>query len=325
MANGMHRIKIIRDADTGHFLNVIMQLNTIPPDSLLVTMDVNSLYTSISNEKGITAAKSLLESSTLSTNLVQLCLDLLRLVSYENFFLYEDTYYIQQQGTAMGSNVAPAYANAYMNAFELNFVYTDDRFKQHIQCYHRCIDNIFFIWAGPTETLVTFHETLNGIYLELQFTMHYDSKQISFLDTLICKNNQGHLSTDLYSKPTDCNSLLHYFSSHPKATRNSLPRSQFTRVSKIVSDPDILPMYVDTLSQHSISLRMACFTCMESSFDRMFTSQQHLPNARTTPQINSRPFICLIENDIMKGLPTPVHEIALESIVQLLMVPLKTE
>ncbi|CAJ0960801.1 unnamed protein product, partial [Ranitomeya imitator] len=51
-------------------------------------------------------------------------------------------------------------------------------------------------------------------------------------------------------------------------------------------------------------LRMACFTCMESSFDRMFTSQQNLPNASTTPQINSRPFICLIENDITKGLPT---------------------
>ncbi|XP_073531848.1 transport and Golgi organization protein 2 homolog isoform X3 [Phyllobates terribilis] len=72
------------------------------------------------------------------------------------------------------------------------------------------------------------------------------------------------------------------------------------------------------------NLRMACFTCMESSFDRMFTSQQNLPNASPTPQINSRPFVCLIENDITKGLPTPVHEIALESIVQLLLVPLKT-
>ncbi|CAJ0936768.1 unnamed protein product [Ranitomeya imitator] len=61
-------------------------------------------------------------------------------------------------------------------------------------------------------------------------------------------------------------------------------------------------------------LRMPCFTCMESSFDRMFTSQQNLLNASTTPQINSWPFICLIENDITKGLPTPVHEIALESI-----------
>ncbi|CAJ0941773.1 unnamed protein product [Ranitomeya imitator] len=206
--------------DTGHFLDVIRHLHTISPDSLLVTMDVNSLYTSVSHEKGIAASKSLLEASNMSTNSIQLCLDLLRLVLYENF-LYEDTYYIQQQGTAMGSNVAPAYANAFMNAFELGFVYTDDRFKHHVNCYHRYIDDIFFVWTGPLESLLAFHQSLNGIYPKLQFTMHYDTKQISFLDTLVCKDNQGHLSTDLYSKPTDCNSLLHYLSSHPKTTHIS--------------------------------------------------------------------------------------------------------
>ncbi|CAJ0967879.1 unnamed protein product [Ranitomeya imitator] len=55
-----------------------------------------------------------------------------------------------------------------------------------------------------------------------------------------------------------------------------------------------------SFENHVDSLRMACFTSMESSFDHMFTSQQNLPNASTTPQINSRPFICLIENYIMK-------------------------
>ncbi|CAJ0961046.1 unnamed protein product [Ranitomeya imitator] len=90
-----------------------------------------------------------------------------------------------------------------MNAFELDFVYTDDRFRHYIQCYHRYIDDIFFVWTGPIETLLAFHQSLNGIYPELQFTMHHNPKQISFLDTLVCKNDQGCLSTDLYSKPTD--------------------------------------------------------------------------------------------------------------------------
>ncbi|CAJ0964621.1 unnamed protein product [Ranitomeya imitator] len=199
-------------------------------------MDVNSLYTSISYEKGISASKS--------------SLDLLRLVLYENFFLFENTYtYIQQQGTAMGSNVAPVYTNAFMNSFEESFVYTDDRFKQHISCYLRYIDDIFFIWVGPTDLLLAFHQSLNSIYPELQFTMHYDLNRISFLDTLGNKDDQGHLSTDVYSKPTDCN-LLHYSSSHPKATWNSLPRSQFTRVAKIVLDPDILPVRLEDMSKN---------------------------------------------------------------------------
>ncbi|CAJ0953004.1 unnamed protein product [Ranitomeya imitator] len=212
-------------------------------------MDVNSLYTSITHEKGIAASKLLLENSGKSTTYVRLCIDLLRLVLYENYFLYEYTYYVQCQGTAMGSNVAPAYANAYMNSFEESFVYTDIRYEEHINCYLRYIDDIFFIWKGSIDTLQAFYQTLNSIYPELQFTMHFDPTQISFLDTLVRKDDQGFLSTDLFCKPTDCNSLLHYSSSHPKATRNSLPRSQFTRVARIVSDPDILPTRLEDMSQ----------------------------------------------------------------------------
>ncbi|CAJ0967981.1 unnamed protein product [Ranitomeya imitator] len=106
-----------------------------------------------------------------------------------------------------------------MNSFEETFVYTDDRYKQYVKHYLRYIDDIFFIWTGPADILQTFHQTLNSIYPELQFTIQYDTNRISFLDTLILKDIEGHLSTDLYSKPTDCNSLLHYSSSHPKATQ----------------------------------------------------------------------------------------------------------
>ncbi|CAJ0923305.1 unnamed protein product [Ranitomeya imitator] len=235
--------------DTSHFLRVLRPHGNVPPDSLLVTMDVNSLYTSITHEKGIAASKLLLENSGKSTTYIQLCVDLLRLVLYENYFLYEDTYYVQCQGTAMGSNFAPADANAYMNSFEENYVYTDIRHEAHINCYLRYIDDIFFIWTGSTDTLQAFHQTLNSIYPELQFTMHFDPTQISFLDTLVRKDDQGLLSTDLFCKPTDCNSLLHYSSSHPKATRNSLPRSQFSRVARIVSDPDIHPTRLEDMSQ----------------------------------------------------------------------------
>ena len=50
---------------------------------------------------------------------------------------------------------------------------------------------------------------------------------------------------------------------------------------------------------------------------------ENLPNRSTTPQNNSRPFICLIDNDIVEELPTIAHEIAFETIVQLLLVPFK--
>ncbi|CAJ0958837.1 unnamed protein product [Ranitomeya imitator] len=234
--------------DTGHFLTILKQLGSVSPDSLLVTFDVNSLYTSISHDKGIEATKSLLEESNHTPDTVQLCLDLLSLVLYENYFLYEDTFYNQQRGTAMGSNMAPAYANAFMNHFEVRHVFTNPLFQQNAICYHRFIDDIFLIWKGTTTTLDKFFTFLNSIYHELKFTIHHDNS-VSFLDTLVVKDSMGNLQTDLFCKPTDCNSILHYTSCHPKSTKNSIPRSQFHRVTRIVSETTTATTRLETMAQ----------------------------------------------------------------------------
>ena len=51
-------------------------------------------------------------------------------------------------------------------------------------------------------------------------------------------------------------------------------------------------------------------------------SQQQLPNANSTLEINSRPFTCLIDEDITKNSPHCQWN-SFESIVQLLLVPWK--
>ncbi|CAJ0941359.1 unnamed protein product [Ranitomeya imitator] len=235
--------------DTGHFLSIIRQLDTVPPDSTLVTLDVNSLYTSIQHSKGMEVTKHLLQLSNMSNDAIQFCLDLLHIVLYENYFLWGDTFYVQRCGTAMGSNVTPAYANAFMNFFKIMHVYTNDLFRQHILGYHRYIDDVFFIWTGTTDSLMSFYAQLNSILPELQFTIHHDKKSVPFLDTRVLLDIQGHLTTDLYCKATDCNSLLHYTSCHPRSMKNCLPHSQFSRVARIVSDPITRKDRLDTIAQ----------------------------------------------------------------------------
>ncbi|CAJ0968328.1 unnamed protein product [Ranitomeya imitator] len=149
----------------------------------------------------------------------------------------------------MGANVAPAYANAYMNFFEINYVFSNDLFSQFALGYHRYIDDIFFIWTGTSNSMLEFFSQLNSIHPELQFTLHHSTESVPFLDTLVMKDIEGNLSTDLYCKPTDSNSLLHYSSCHPRTTKNSLPRSQFDRVSRIVSNPEIRKERLDTTAQ----------------------------------------------------------------------------
>ncbi|CAJ0955407.1 unnamed protein product [Ranitomeya imitator] len=52
---------------------------------------------------------------------------------------------------------------------------------------------------------------------------------------------------DLYVKDTDRNNLLSYQSCHPKAVKKAIPCSQFDRVRRIVSDPDICSQRLDEI------------------------------------------------------------------------------
>ncbi|CAJ0927626.1 unnamed protein product [Ranitomeya imitator] len=139
-------------------------------------------------------------------------------------------------GTAMGSNVAPAYVNLYMDHFERTYVYPNSTFQQNALTWYRYIDDIFCIWKGDQTSLQEFFNTINVSRPGLSFTLVQHHEEIAFLDIKILKDTSGNLSTDLYIKPTDCNSLLLYNSCQPRPTRDSLPRSQFKRVARIVSN-----------------------------------------------------------------------------------------
>ncbi|CAJ0967219.1 unnamed protein product [Ranitomeya imitator] len=210
--------------DTGAFLETVRNISPVPPDAYLVSFDVKDLYMSIPHTNGIQTVRWLLTTNHMNPDLSDLCCELLSIVLNNNFFLFKDTYYLQIKGSAMGSNVAPPYANAYMAHYEDTSIYTQDLFHSHALTWKRYIDDVFCVWGGTS-------------WPGLDFTMTYDTHQISFLDTLVIKDDNGNLSTDLYLKPTDRNSLLHYSSFHPKNMIKSIPKSQLNRVSKIVSDP----------------------------------------------------------------------------------------
>ncbi|CAJ0925215.1 unnamed protein product, partial [Ranitomeya imitator] len=242
--------------DTSHFLTYIRDLKRIPTDCYLVSLDVNSLYTNIDNDKGISAVVNFLDHNTqFHSDLKVFCRTLLTFILTKNFFLFEDEFFLQRNGTTMGSNVVPPYANIFMADFESNF---------YCLLWKRFIDDIFLVWCGDIESLMSFYHYINQCVTKLTFTIHYDQKSISFLDTQIIVNEDGSLATDLYVKPTDKNSLLLFSSCHPHHIKKALPLSQFQRINRIVSESSQRTLrlkdmalkfqnrgYPDTLLKHS--------------------------------------------------------------------------
>ena len=88
------------------------------------------------------------------------------------------------------------------------------------------------LWTHGEEELHKFLNHLNTRTETIKFKHELSHESIAFLDTTV-KKSGNTLHTDLYCKPTDSHSYLHYTSVHPKACRTSIPYSQFLRIRRI--------------------------------------------------------------------------------------------
>ena len=89
--------------DTTAFLKKQEALGPIPPDALLVSMDVTSLYTNIPHSDGIKACEEAWEERDIKDPPTQTLVKVLTLVLKCNNFEFNGQYYLQVQGTAMGT------------------------------------------------------------------------------------------------------------------------------------------------------------------------------------------------------------------------------
>jgi hypothetical protein len=278
--------------DTTHFLQILGELGDLPEDTLLVTLDVTSLYTNIPNDEGIQAARETLnrtrpESGLQPTNAS--LIKLLELVLKRNNFQFNGQNFIQTGGTAMGTKLAPGYAINSMGKFEAKFVYT---YKKQPLLFLRFIDDIFIIWTHGRDELMEFIDHLNNCSDTIKFTHEISNESISFLDTLV-SIDKGKLKTDLYCKPTDSHNYLRYESSHPQRCKDSIPFSQFLRMRRICSDIADFDRHVVCTSTYFVKQGYPIALLQEAalharSLDR---TQLLLPKCKSTDPDQDRVFL----------------------------------
>ena len=107
--------------DTTHFLLQLQKLGPLPDNAIVVTQDVSSLYTNIPHNKGIDACRYFLntrQDKSLSPSLPteNIC-DLIRMILTMSNFSFNNEHYLQKNPTAMGTRMAPSYANLFMGKF----------------------------------------------------------------------------------------------------------------------------------------------------------------------------------------------------------------
>ena len=217
--------------DTNSFLRIIEAISEIPSNTILVTIDVCSLYTNIPHKDGIRATTRALDTREDKTVPTEVLIKLLNYILKKTAFKFNKTFFEQIFGTTMGTTMAPNYSIITVDDLETRFL------KTQVLCpllWKRFIDDIFALWCWGEESLKLFIKELNDFHPTLKFTAEYSIKEINFLDVTVIKEGTK-LYTTVYNKPTNANNYLHYNSCHARNQKDNIPYAQALRIRKICS------------------------------------------------------------------------------------------
>ena len=224
--------------DTFDFVQKIKQIQ-VPQSAFLFSLDVTSLYTNINSAQGILAVKNVFKKYPNSKRPDKEILQLLDINLNRNDFEFDNQYFLQVKGTAMGKTFAPSYADLFMAEWETEALATCQKRPLH---YFRYLDDIWGIWQHSKEDFDHFLATLNSHNPSIQLTATIDPSSIDFLDTTTYKgknfNEEHRLQVKVFFKETDTHALLFRTSHHPRHTFAGLIKSQLLRFKRICSNQE---------------------------------------------------------------------------------------
>jgi hypothetical protein len=207
-------------------------------DESLISYDVSSLFTNVPVNESVEIIRHRLENdvslpSRTSMTATQVA-DLLHLCLSTTYFTYNQRFYTQVEGAAMGSPVSPIVANLFMEHFEneaLSSFHSSPRF------WGRYVDDIIVIIK--TCDIDPFTEHLNSLHPKIKFTWEMEvDRTIPMLDTLIMRKDDGTLSFKVYRKKTHTDQYLQFTSHQPTEHKLGVIRTLRHRANTIITSPE---------------------------------------------------------------------------------------
>ena len=214
----------------------------------LLSLDVASLFTNVPLDIVLSFLRKKISDNNIQLP-VGLTLDaLIQLIdlccSKYTIFSFNNIFYKQIDGVAMGSPLACILANIFMECYESELLST---FPYRPLFWKRYVDDIICIWPHGKESFQPFLDGLNQLVPSIKLTVEWESMDpnkdiatLPFLDVLIHRSPLS-VSFSVYRKPTHCHAYIHYFSNHAPHVKKSVLSSLFLRALRVCSPEHLQP------------------------------------------------------------------------------------
>ena len=187
----------------------IRDIPTPPPNSVLVSFDVTSLFPKIPTKVTIDYIRQMLNNTLSPCPAVYEIVQLLSKCIKYNFCKFNDNYYKFPEGVGVpiGFPLGSLMGEAFLKKFEEDLFNSMYGGLEHIVYWRRYVDDVLCLWSGPIGALNDFLNHLNTLYPTIKFTMEVGGNCINFLDLTISLCDNRH-TFSIYRKSTTTDTLI---------------------------------------------------------------------------------------------------------------------
>ena len=204
-------------------LVTILEQRVLKTSETMVSLDFVNLYSNIP----LADVYSLLKSSLLfNESTLECILTCLKFICDNNYFIYNTDTYLQRDGLAMGTSVAPIIANLYLALKFDKLILT----KYPTSTMARYIDDVFIIIDKTWDV-----DFFTKIASPIPITFTNNNTRMDFLDITIHNLPGRTLFTTVYQKPLNTYDYIPTFSYHPLSVIKGFIIGELTRYSRLTT------------------------------------------------------------------------------------------
>jgi hypothetical protein len=263
-----------------HLLEMLKEQPPLPPHARIFTCDARSMYTNIDTSHAL---------ETLADTLPPHVLEALTIIMKSNVFQFSDRFFIQEDGTAMGSPPACMWATIYFAPHENKL---SQKFREWLLLYKRYIDDGLgiWLWTGTPECITAWKafkaemQTFGKLRWDFE---EPDTTQV-FLDLRLTIRN-GKIHSTLYEKSMNLYLYLPPHSAHPSGVLKGLVAGMLLRILRLTSDPSTRKAHVQRFFKRLLTRGWPADR-IRPIFDKYIQrlNQQHVCQS-TNPAISNEP------------------------------------
>lgn len=213
---------------------------------IFLSLDIKNLYNNIPIQETIQIIDNTLRQKNENSLVIEQLTEITRLILQQNYFMFNNEIYVQNEGVAMGSPLSGIISEIFLQNLEDKVIETIIK-KHNIKLYRRYVDDIILICEENRVNDIV-HD-FNNLHNKLNFTYEKEETQtLNYLDICLRRRN-NKIEFSIYRKNTFTDTVIHKNSNHPYKQKIAAFNNMIHRMLNIPMNKDNYNKELNTIFQ----------------------------------------------------------------------------